>query len=146
MKLVSELLPIFTVGGIVVYLLGRAVRAGRGKSYLKNDLSKDYTRWELEDLKLTAYVALFLTKKVRTNDHFGTVLQAILSRSKQAVDKKMLRLLSVGSKRSTASETDELVTLQVASQDPQKAKEQFIKDLFYAGATQKQIEELKKYL
>lgn len=146
MKLISELLPIFIMGGTFVYLFAQDIKSKRGKSYLKNDLSKDYTRWELQDLKVAAYVALFLTKKVRTNDHFGIVLQAVLSRSKQAVDKKMLRLLSVGSKGSTASETDESVVLQVAAQSSSEAREQFLKDLFYAGATQKQIDELKKYL
>ena len=145
METIKTSLPYLIIAAVGVYLLMRNAKMQR-ISYLKNDLSKDYTRWTIIDLKIAGYIALFLDKKTRANDHFNAVVYAVLKRSEQAVDKKMYRILSVGANGSSASVSDEEVALLLSQDDKDQNRVQFVNDLFAAGATPKQVEELKKYI
>ena len=114
--------------------------------YLLNDKSKDYTRWEMSDLSIAAFVALKTPKTVRLDDEFQSVLYAVLSRSERAVSEKIRRLSTLGSEKSDASVADEDMAFLVLSYQDSEALDMFELDLQLSGATKKQIEVLTSYL
>ena len=115
-------------------------------AYLKNDLSNDYSRWEMSDLAIAAFIGLFVPKEVRLNDEFQAVTYAVLKRSQRAVDEKIRRISTLGSDKSDASVADEDAAFLVLSYHKSVAKEMFELDLQVSGATKKQIDTLMSYL
>ena len=142
---------------ILVYLLVAAilfavVRSVR-KAYLLykenpyfNDKSNDYTRWEPADIAIAGYVALFLSKEVRLDDRFQALVYAVLKRSDRAVDEKVRRIATVGAPKSDASAADRDIAFLLAAYTPTEAKQNFLNDLYTAGASLKQVSEINNYL
>lgn len=146
MNFITENMGYIIVGALIAFLLGRCM-INRGKiHYYRNDLTKDSKRWSELDLKIASYASLFLSKKIRTNDHFRVVMCAILKRSPQAVAKKINRLKSVGEMSTQASERDIDVVLNIIQLEEREAQSEFIENLFASGASNRQVAEIKKYL
>lgn len=114
--------------------------------HLKNDLSRDYTRWSPSDIAIAAYIALFVDKAVRLDPHFQAVTYGVLKRSERAVDEKIRRISTLGSDKSDASVADQEAALLVSTYTIEGAKNAFILDLLVSTASRKQIEILKSYI
>ena len=114
--------------------------------YLENDLSRDYARWTPSDIAVAAYIGLFAPKEVRLDDHFQAVTYGVLKRSDRAVDEKIRRISTIGSRKSDASVADEDAAFLVLSYEKEVAKKMFVLDLRVSGASKKQIETLMSYL
>ena len=115
-------------------------------AYLVNDLSRDYSRWTPSDIAVAAYIGLFAPKEIRLNDHFQAVTYGVLKRSDRAVDEKIRRISTIGSKKSDASVADEDAAFLVLTYTKEQARDAFILDLKVSGASKKQIEVLTSYL
>lgn len=115
-------------------------------SPLVNDKSKDYTRWNPADIAVAGYIGLFLDKDVRLDNYFQALVYAVLSRSERAVDEKVRRISTVGSEKSDASVADQDIAFILSSYTAEEAKQNFLNDLYTAGATVKQVTEINKYL
>ena len=115
-------------------------------SILKNDLSNDYTRWSPSDIAIAGYIGIFVSNEVRVNNYFQSLIYAVLSRSKRAVDEKVRRISTVGSEKSDASVADQDIAYLLANYEVEDAKVNFLNDLYTAGATVKQVKEINAYL
>ena len=115
-------------------------------SILKNDLSNDYTRWSPSDIAIAGYIGIFVSNEVRVNNYFQSLIYAVLSRSKRAVDEKVRRISTVGSEKSDASVADQDIAYLLATYSEADAKVNFLNDLYTAGATVKQVKEINAYL
>lgn len=113
---------------------------------LKNDKSKDYTRWEPADIAVAGYIGLFLSKEVRLDNYFQALIYAVLSRSERAVDEKIRRISTVGSEKSDASAADRDIAFLLEAYTPTQAKQNFLNDLYTAGASLRQVTEINNYL
>jgi hypothetical protein len=114
--------------------------------FLSNDLRNDYQRWEPSHIAIAGYVAIFLDNSIRLNPYFQSIIYAVLKRSPRAIDEKMRRISTVGANKSDASRADEDIAFLLAQTLVGQAQEQFISDLYTAGASKKQVAEIKKYL
>ena len=119
---------------------------GNFVSILKNDLSNDYTRWSPSDIAIAGYIGIFVSNEVRVNNYFQSLIYAVLSRSKRAVDEKVRRISTVGSEKSDASVADQDIAYLLANYEIEDAKVNFLNDLYIAGASKKQVKEINAYL
>ena len=143
-KIVLITVVLATVLGLVIDLY-KLMQANK-VAYLKNDLSNDYSRWEVSDLAIAAFIGLVTSKEVRLNDEFQAVVYAVLKRSERAVDEKIRRISTIGSEKSDASVADQDAAFLVLSYEKPIAKDMFFYDLQTSGASNKQIQTLMSYL
>lgn len=148
MNTILTFLPWGVIGVTLVVVLLDFTKAVKLKQteFLSNDLSNDYQRWEPSHIAIAGYVAIFLDNSIRLNPYFQSIIYAVLKRSPRAIDEKMRRISSVGARKSDASIIDEDIAFILASYSEQQAQDQFISDLYTAGASNKQVDEIKKYL
>ena len=129
---------------ILIDLMGK-IRVKQG-AYLVNDLRNDYQRWDSTDLKVAAYIAMFVEDEIRLNNYFQNVVYAILKRSPRAIDEKIRRINTIGSDKSDASSKDEDTAYLIAQFSEQQAKKEFVSDLYVSGASAKQIAVVLEFL
>ena len=113
---------------------------------LENDFSNDYTRWNPADIAIAGYIGIFADDKVRLDKYFQALIYAVLKRSNRAVDEKIRRISTVGSDNSDASVADKDIAFILANYDADQAKVNFLNDLYTAGASKKQVQEIEIYL
>ena len=109
-------------------------------------MRNDYQRWDSTDLKVAAYIAMFVEDEIRLNNYFQNVVYAILKRSPRAIDEKIRRINTIGSDKSDASSKDEDTAYLIAQFSEQQAKKEFVSDLYVSGASAKQIAVVLEFL
>lgn len=118
----------------------------KANNFLKNDKSNDYTRWDPSDIAIAGYIGIFVSNEVRLNSYFRVLIYSVLKRSERAVDEKIRRISTVGSDKSDASVADQDIAFILANYDKVEATQNFLNDLYIAGASKKQVKEINAYL
>lgn len=132
---------------LVAFVWDLIIKANKDRTaHLQNDLSNDYTRWSPSDIAIAGYIGIFLQDEVRLNSYFRALVYSVLKRSDRAVDEKIRRIATVGSDKSDASVADQDIAFILANYSNEDAEVNFLNDLYTAGASKRQVQEIKAYL
>ena len=142
--IILTVLAVLVIGAATIDII-KGIK-GNFVSILKNDLSNDYSRWSPSDIAIAGYIGIFVSDEVRLNDYFQSLIYAVLSRSGRAVDEKIRRISTVGAENSDASVADKDIAYLLANYEVEDAKVNFLNDLYTAGASKKQVQEINAYL
>lgn len=141
------ILYVFLTSAVLALIYKGIVSAKQSSAQvLENDLSNDYQRWTPSQLAIAGYIGLFLEDDVRLDNYFQALIYAVLKRSDRAVDEKIRRISTAGAPNSDASVADKDIAFILATYTVDQAKQNFLNDLYTAGASLKQVKEITKYL
>ena len=114
--------------------------------HLSNDLRNEYKRWKHSEIAIAGFVSIYLDEALRLDDYFKSLVYSVLKRSPRAIDEKIRRISLVGRSEIRHTLADEDIVYLLAKYSKEDGLNNFISNLHIAGASRKQISEIKKYL